>query len=122
MPLLIAATAKSALMLGATIGFTVAVISNDRVIELTAEILQKGADCLNEHLKKKANKIARCPTGCDRMHTKGVCASEATTPSVTDDEYDDETDVENCNGGEPESRVRQYRTCADDILSVQSLD
>ncbi|GEQ70878.1 hypothetical protein JCM33374_g4558 [Metschnikowia sp. JCM 33374] len=123
MPLFLAVTAKSALVVGATIGLAAAVLSNDRVIEFAAETLQKGADHLNEHLKNKRAKVAHCIAM--GFHTDPVLASEATTPSVSDDEYQEsekETESEFDDTYDLKSNSTGFKKFADDTLSVRSLD
>lgn len=121
MPIFIAATAKSALLIGATIGFAAAVISNDRVIEIAAETLQKGADRLNEHLMKKRNRVANSVAiGGHMPYVDHAMESEATTPSVSEDEFDnsgDETELEF-----EEATSSGYEKRSNDGLSIHSLD
>lgn len=52
----LAFTTKAALTMGVVVGGTIAVVSNmDKILELLAELLQKGADFCNEQIEK--NKI-----------------------------------------------------------------
>lgn len=91
---MIVASAKTAFTVGAILGGTVALATNDRFLEFTANLLQHGADRLHEHIRNK--KMAAAPVS--GLGDPGPWSqSEMTTPSATDDESetsafcDDET-------------------------------
>lgn len=55
----IAFSTKAAFTIGALIGGTVAILANrDKLLELSAELLQKGADLCNEQIEKNRIKMA----------------------------------------------------------------
>lgn len=59
MPIALAFTTKAALMMGVIVGGTVAVLSNkEKILELLAEYLQKGADFCNEQIEKNRIQMA----------------------------------------------------------------
>lgn len=95
-----AVSAKTAFTVGAIVGGTVAIIANkEKVMEITADVLQKGADYLHEELnKRKVKMAAMMDDGELGFNEKNLLlSSEATTPeasdqeSETDDEMDSDT-------------------------------
>lgn len=88
-------SAKAALTLGAVIGGSVAIMANkEKLMEIAADALQKGADYLNEELEKHKVKMA-CQVD-DGQFAFGsnvlTFGSEATTPETSD--HESETDEE----------------------------
>lgn len=104
MPLFLAISSKAAITTGAVIGGAVAVIANkDRILEVTAQVLQKGANILNEKVEKSRRRVAAQSIPVDisdeefeeenSSFARGDGYSELTTPSTTDLELsDDETE------------------------------
>lgn len=107
----LAITTKTALTLGAIVGGTVAILANkEKVMEVTADVLQKGADFLNEELNKCKVKMATAMQDGELDFDKNLefdfsdtnlLFSEVTTPETsdqetqTDEEMDSDTfDVE----------------------------
>lgn len=107
----LAITTKTALTLGAIVGGTVAILANkEKVMEVTADVLQKGADFLNEELNKRKVKMATAMQDGELDFDKNpeshfsdtnLLFSEVTTPETsdqetqTDEEMDSDTfDVE----------------------------
>lgn len=96
----LAVSTKTALTLGAIVGGTVAIIANkEKLMEITADVLQKGADYLHEELNKRKVKMATMMEDgeLDFGGKHLLFSSEATTPetsdqeSETDDEMDSDT-------------------------------
>lgn len=104
MPLFLAISSKAAITTGAVIGGAVAVIANkDRILEVTAQVLQKGANILNEKVEQRRRRVAAQSIPVDisdeefeeeiSSFARGDGYSELTTPSTTDLELsDDETE------------------------------
>lgn len=91
MPLFLAISTKTALTFGAVLGGTVAVVANkDKLMEITADALQRGADFLHHQIEKKKVRMA-CDvrTGEYARYVDGD-ESEATTPGALDDEWEDD--------------------------------
>lgn len=89
----LAVSTKTALTLGAIIGGTAAVIANrEKLMEVTAHVLQRGADILNEELNKHKIKMAASMEDGEIAFDEKMLdfGSEATTPEVS--EYEGETD------------------------------
>lgn len=106
----LAITTKTALTLGAIVGGTVAILANkEKVMEVTADVLQKGADFLNEELNKRVKMATAMQDGeldfdknlKSHFSDTNLLFSEVTTPETsdqetqTDEEMDSDTfDVE----------------------------
>lgn len=91
----LAVSTKTALTFGAILGGTVAILANkEKIMEITAVALQRGADYLNEELEKHKIKMA-AEMDDGELHFESALlnfASEATTPETSD--VDSETDEE----------------------------
>lgn len=91
--LFMALTAKTALTAGAVVGGTIAVIANrDKLLEITAAALQRGADYLNHQIEKNKVKMACDVRTGEYARYSTAASSEATTPATSDDEYSDTED------------------------------
>lgn len=99
MPIFLGVSAKVAITTGALIGGVVAVLANqERVLEITARVLQKGADALNKRAAEKrlgvyAHKETHDESGAfyeqDEHAAGDDLHSDVTTPSGTDVELSD---------------------------------
>ncbi|OBA20031.1 hypothetical protein METBIDRAFT_13056 [Metschnikowia bicuspidata var. bicuspidata NRRL YB-4993] len=91
MPLFLAASLKTALMLGATIGLVAALISNDKITEKAAQAFQKGADRLNDRLKHRRKMIGNEIVMAEDydIHPEQGIVSDVATPNITDDEREE---------------------------------
>lgn len=132
MPLFLAASVKSALLIGAVVGGTVALVSNkDKLMEITAGILQKGADVLNERVEKNKIKMACSMRDGELAEFESRADSEATTPDTTDfeeSETDEDWDDEGKSSGYSEingygsSTMISHRDPTDEKLIAEELD
>lgn len=105
----LAVSTKTALTLGALVGGTVAILANkEKVMEITADILQKGADILHEELEKHKVKMASHISDGefdfdtnqemrDREKSAEDFTSGATTPETTDLESETDEEFESSN-------------------------
>lgn len=132
MPLFLAASVKSALLIGAVVGGTVALVSNkDKLMEITAGILQKGADVLNERVEKNKIKMACSMRDGELADFESSADSEATTPETTDfeeSETDEDWEDEGKSSGYSEineygsSTMVSHRDPSDEKLIAEELD
>lgn len=102
----LAVSTKTALTLGAIVGGTVAILANkDKVMEITADILQTGANILHKELEKHKVKMANQISDGDlnfdaneelrnREKSAEEFTSGATTPETTDLETETEEEFE----------------------------
>lgn len=126
MPLFLAASVKSAVILGALIGCGVAVATNDKVLEFTAEKFQKWADELNKHLREKRQKIGTSvASGVSSYVEELDFMSGVTTPAATDEEYEEsdfESDREKrdlASGSFEIIHAAEYESETDSVLSTE---
>lgn len=93
----LAVSTKTVLTFGAIIGGTVAILANkEKIMEITADALQKGADYLNEELDKRKIKMASMMGDGDLNFVGKYMdfGSEATTPETSDQESETDEDME----------------------------